>query len=134
MFAGVAIGPVVGGLLIRWTGTILPVTYFASILHGVYMILALLILPESLTRAKARSASLRRKQEKLNHASGGCALGPLKGIARFISPLVVLLPEHSSDANQLERTGSDWSLFSIAIAYGLVASVLVGPATIYFWH
>ncbi|KAF8557288.1 hypothetical protein OG21DRAFT_346775 [Imleria badia] len=64
LFMGVAVGPALGGLLIRSTGTILSVFYFACVLHGVYTILVLLILPEPLTHAKARGARLRWRQEK----------------------------------------------------------------------
>lgn len=130
MFTGVAVGPVLGGLLIRSTGTILSVFYFASMLHGLYAILILLILPESLTRARARGARLRRRQERANQAPSGRTLSVLKGITGFFSPLAVLLPEKSLDTNPLKRR-RDWSLFCISIAYGLVTSIMVSSATIY---
>lgn len=128
MYTGVAAGPVLGGLLIRSTGNILSVFYFASILHGVYAILVLFILPESLTRARARGARLRRRQEEANQASGGRALDPFKTIARLLRPLIVLLPDKSS-ANALKQGSKDWNLFLIAIAYGLFTSVMVSVAT-----
>ncbi|KAG8217854.1 hypothetical protein J3R82DRAFT_6020 [Butyriboletus roseoflavus] len=117
-------GLFLGGLLIRSTGTILSVFYFASILHGLYSILILFILPESLTRARARGARLRRRQEKANEVPSGRALGVMKSITRFLSPLVVLLPEQSLDTNPLKRKRRDWSLFCIAIAFGLGTSIL----------
>jgi MFS family permease len=129
MYTGVAVGPALGGLLIRSTGNILSVFYFACILHGIYAIFILLILPESLTRARARGARLRWRQEKAKQASSGRA-GLLKSIAGFFSPLVVLLPEKCS-ANPLKQRGRDWSLFLIAIAYGLSTSIIVSAATIY---
>lgn len=132
MFTGVAVGPVLGGLLIRSTGTILSVFYFASILHGIYAIFILFILPESLTRARARGAHLRREQEKANQAPSGRALGVVKSIAKFFSPLVVLLPENS--LNPLKRRERTWNLFFIAIAYGLNTSVMVSAATVYSRH
>ncbi|KAG6376479.1 hypothetical protein JVT61DRAFT_2472 [Boletus reticuloceps] len=64
MFTGVAVGPAVGGLLIRSTGTMM-----------------------------------------------------------FLDPIVVLLPEQSSNANSLKQR-RDWSLFLIAIASGLVSSIV----------
>lgn len=129
MCTGVAVGPALGGLLIRSTGNMLSVFYFACILQGVYTIFILLILPESLTRARTRGARLRRRQEKANQTSSGRS-GLLKSVTRFLSPLVVLLPEKSS-ANPLGQRRGDWSLFFIAIAYGLSTSVMVSAATIY---
>ncbi|KAF8136749.1 MFS general substrate transporter [Boletus edulis] len=121
MFTGVAVGPAVGGLLIRSTGTMMSVFYFASILHVAYAVFILFILPESLTRARMRGARLRRRQEQTNQASSGRAPDVLKAAARFLDPIVVLLPEQSSDANSLKQR-RDWSLFFIAIASGLVMS------------
>ena len=127
-----AVGPVIGGLLIHTTGTIMSAFYFAFTLHGIYTIFILFLLPESLTRARARSARLRRTQEKADQVSGNRVLGVLKTSTRFFSPLVVLLPEKSSDANLLKRRSRDWNLFFIAIAYGLVTSIIVSTALIHF--
>jgi len=100
----------------------------------IYATFILFILPESLTRARARGAHLRRKQEKANQAPSGRALGVVKSIARLFSPFVILLPEHSLDANPLKRRGRDCNLFFIAIAYGLITSVTVSAATVYSRH
>lgn len=125
MFTGVAVGPALGGLLIRSTGTILSVFYLACILHGTYTILVLLILPESLTRARERGARLRRTREMANQSSSGRVLNLLKYPTRFLSPLVALFPEQSLDAKPLKPRRKDWSLFFIALAYGLVTSAIV---------
>lgn len=131
MFTGVAVGPALAGLLIRSTGTLLSAFYFATILHGIYTILLLLALPEPLTRARARSARLRRRQGKANQASGGRAGALLKNITGFFSSLVVLLPEKSLDASSVKQGGRDWSLCFLVIAYALVTGILVRAVMIY---
>ncbi|KAH0827047.1 major facilitator superfamily domain-containing protein [Lanmaoa asiatica] len=123
-FAGIAVGPILGGILMRFTGNILSVFYFASILHGAKTILILFVLPESLTRARARGARMRRKEEKANQASSGGALGVHKSITKLFDSLVVLLPDRPLDANPLKQGRRDWNLFFIAIACGFVTTIL----------
>ncbi|KAF8843573.1 MFS general substrate transporter [Paxillus ammoniavirescens] len=122
MFAGVAIGPVVGGILIRLTGTTLSVFYLATVLHSLYILLAIFVLPESLTQARGRAARLRHK--KVNHADSSRALRIFKGATNFLTPLVVLLPEHILAGNPLKRSRGDWSLSLIAVCYGLVTTII----------
>ncbi|KAG9318828.1 major facilitator superfamily domain-containing protein [Chiua virens] len=124
LFVGEAIGPVLAGLLIRTTGTVLSAIYFVFILQGIFAMITLLILPESLTRARARGARRQWRKENMNKVHGGGTLDVRKGTSAFLSPLLVLLPERASDANPLERKGRDWSLLCIAIAYGLFESLI----------
>ncbi|KAG9315966.1 hypothetical protein JVU11DRAFT_3621 [Chiua virens] len=70
-YIGEAAGPFLGGLLIRSTGSILSVFYFVAISYGLYAIAILLILPESLTRARIRGARLRRRKVLANKAPSG---------------------------------------------------------------
>ena len=128
---GVALGPVLGGLLIHSTGNLLTVFYFACALHGISSIIVLFILPESLTPARARGARLRRSQEKVNQVSSDRVPGVLKSGAKFFSPLAVFLPKQSSDAHPYMRKRY-WSLLFIAIAYGLNTSIIVSTALTYF--
>ncbi|KIJ16785.1 hypothetical protein PAXINDRAFT_74219 [Paxillus involutus ATCC 200175] len=122
MFTGVAIGPVVGGILIRMTGNTLSVFYFATVLQSLYILLAIFVLPESLTQARGRAARMRHK--KVNHAGSSRALRIFKGATNFLTPLVVLLPEHILAGNPLKRSRGDWSLFLIAVSYGLVTTII----------
>ncbi|KAG9318823.1 major facilitator superfamily domain-containing protein [Chiua virens] len=124
VFFGGAVGPILGGLIIRLTGSLLSVFYFVCLLHMFYSTAVLLILPESLTRARARGARLRRKQYKANQVSNGLILDVLKRTTSFLSPLTVLLPERASDTDPLKRNGKDWSLFCIAVPYGLILGLL----------
>ncbi|KAF9218282.1 MFS general substrate transporter [Gyrodon lividus] len=124
MFTGVAVGPIVGGILMRLTGTTLSVFYLATVLHTIYALLAIFVLPESLTRARARCARLRHKKEKANGVNNGRALRVFKGATNFLTPLAVLLPERILDGNPLKRPKGDWSLFFTAVGYGLNTTIL----------
>ncbi|KAF9246164.1 major facilitator superfamily domain-containing protein [Melanogaster broomeanus] len=123
MFTGVAVGPIIGGILIRLTGNTLSVFYLATALHAIYTLLAFFVLPESLTRARARGAHLRHNKEMANRVDSGRALRVYKGATNFLTPLIVLLPERILDGNPLKRSRRDWSLFLIAASYGLNTTV-----------
>ncbi|KAH7889409.1 major facilitator superfamily domain-containing protein [Phlebopus sp. FC_14] len=124
MFTGVALGPIIGGILIRVTGSTLSVFYLATVLHSLYAILCILVLPESLTRARARATRLRHKKHSAGRENLSRTLRVVKSTANFIRPLTVLLPEVTVDGNPLKRPRRDWSLFLIAISYGLISSFL----------
>ncbi|KIK98704.1 hypothetical protein PAXRUDRAFT_9354 [Paxillus rubicundulus Ve08.2h10] len=121
MFTGVAIGPIVGGVLIRLTGTTMSVFYLATVLHSLYIFLAIFVLPESLTQARGRGARLRHR--KVNRADSNRTSRIFKGATNFLTPLVVLLPEHILAGNPLKRSKGDWSLFLIAVCCGLVTTI-----------
>lgn len=65
MFAGIAIGPALGGLLIRATGSILTPFYIGVVLHSVYFLLAVGVFPESLSKGRQYAARRRHADEKL---------------------------------------------------------------------
>ena len=66
LFCGMALGPTLGGLLISRTNNILSVFYAAATLHATYALLALFVVPESLTkeRAKANAEQARQRAEQ----------------------------------------------------------------------
>ncbi|KAG0699659.1 major facilitator superfamily domain-containing protein [Suillus ampliporus] len=126
MFSGVALGPVIGGILIRVTGSALSTFYLAATLHALYAAYMFLIVPESQTKARAMAAH-KRQQEALGRQNDGIsrATAVLKSVVRFFSPLAVLLPERVIvDGNPLKRPKRDWSLCLIAASYGFTMSLM----------
>jgi MFS family permease len=126
MFAGVALGPVIGGILIRVTGSALSTFYLAAAVHALYATSMFLIIPESQTKARASGAQQRR-QASLDRRNDSTlrAASALKSAMRFFSPLAVLLPERVSvDGNPLKRSKRDWSLCLIAASYGFTTSLM----------
>lgn len=126
MFVGVALGPVIGGILIRATGSILSTFYLAAAVHALYAAFTFMIIPESQTKARASGAQQRR-QVSLDRRNDRTmrATSVLKSAMRFLSPLAVLLPERISvDGSPLKRSKRDWSLCFIAASYGFTMSLM----------
>lgn len=116
-FFGVALGPVIGGVLIRATGSTLSTFYLSATVHALYAASMFLIVPESQTKARALGAQ-KRRQASLERRNSD-AVSILKSAMRFLSPLAVLLPERISvKGNPLKRSKRDWSLCFIVASYG----------------
>lgn len=126
MFIGVGLGPVIGGILIRATGSTLSTFYLAATAHALHAAFMFMIIPESQTKARAFGVQ-KRRQASLERRNDG-TLRPasvLKSAMWFFSPLAVLLPERISvDGNPLKRSKRDWSLCFIAASYGFTMSLL----------
>ncbi|KAG1891162.1 MFS general substrate transporter [Suillus subluteus] len=126
MFVGVALGPVIGGILIRATGSTLSTFYLAATVHALHAASMFLIIPESQTKARAFGAQ-KRRQASLERRNDGTlrVASVLKGAMMFFSPLAVLLPEPISvGGNPLKRSKRDWSLCLIAASYGFTMSLM----------
>jgi MFS family permease len=128
-FSGVALGPVIGGVLIRATGSALSPFYLAATVHTLYAMYIFLIVPESQTKARAMGARQRRRislERRHNDLSRVRMI--LKSTIGFLSPLAVLLPERVIvGGNPLKRSKRDWSLCLITASYGIAMSLVVGP-------
>ncbi|KAI6023827.1 hypothetical protein PISMIDRAFT_428789 [Pisolithus microcarpus 441] len=123
-FMGFAVGPLLGGFLIHLTGSTLSVFFMSLLLHSVYALVLLFVLPESLTKAKARAARLRYNQEKEQNSNISTLRRVFNEATRFLSALAVLLPRDVIDANPLKRPKKDWNLFLLAISYALATSLI----------
>ncbi|KAK7693782.1 hypothetical protein QCA50_003354 [Cerrena zonata] len=120
MFFGTALGPTLGGVLIKYTGNLVVVWYLSLSIHVLYACMVWFVIPESLTKGKM-SESKRLYQEDLN-ASGTRPVSWMKRIFGFLAPLnVFLVQPKDANGNPLKRKGfmSKWNLPLIAISYGL---------------
>lgn len=129
MFCGAAFGPIVGGILIKATGSALSPFYLAATVHVLYAAYLLFIVPESQTKARAKGARQRR-QTSLERRHDGLSRVRviLKSAIYFLSPLTVLLPERVIvGGNPLKRPKRDWTLCFIAASYGIAMSLMVRP-------
>lgn len=132
LFCGMALGPTLGGLLISSTNNLLSVFYAAAALHATYALLALFVVPESLTKEKARAngEQARQRAERDREARSAedrkpaTVLDKILRVIRpaffFLKPLAVIMP------HKIEGTRRrDWNLTLLAISYGLVTLLLV---------
>ncbi|GAA6008282.1 hypothetical protein JCM10207_000068 [Rhodosporidiobolus poonsookiae] len=131
MFGGIALGPVLGSLLISSSPTRDPLVpfYVALGLHASYCALALCFLPESLDKERMRSARERHQQEK-DQATETRRLERELGVARplwrrvaqaagrpfaFLEPVAMLLPRappplagEEGEDDEDARTNIEW--------------------------
>lgn len=128
LFTGVAIGPLLGGLLIRFTGSFIIVFYISAIIHLTYAFLVWFVIPESLSRAEMLDARARHKvviEEYLAaHAHGG-VLAFFKRMFSFLTPLSIFLPVRVDSGKPGKGQKRDWSLLFIVLSYGFVISLMV---------
>jgi MFS family permease len=130
MFTGIALGPTLGGLLIRATHDVLSVFYGSTIIHFIYAIFAWIIIPESLSQFQMLASRVRHQEQlrELKEAREGVTVGVLVRIKRlfgFLSPLTVFMPAHTKEHNPLKEHKKDWNLTLVAAAYGLTIMIMV---------
>ncbi|KAH9857150.1 MFS general substrate transporter [Lenzites betulinus] len=126
LFTGMAVGPTLGGLVIRFTGNFISVFYVAAALHIVYAILIWFVVPESLHKRDREAARIRYKVEEEEyvaaHAHGG-VLVLLKRLFAFLTPLFLFLPTQVSEGGSPKRKRRDWTLFLLICAYACTVSL-----------
>nr|VWO98059.1 Calcium dependent mitochondrial carrier protein [Ganoderma boninense] len=127
LFTGVAIGPVLGGLLIRFTGSFIVVFFISAIIHVIYALLVWFVIPESLSKADMLGARARYKVANEEyfaaHAHGG-ALVFFKRMFSFLTPLAIFLPVRVDGGKPSMGRKRDWNLLLIVMSYGFVISLL----------
>jgi MFS family permease len=130
MFAGIAIGPTLGGLLIHVTGQVISVFYAATAIHLLYAILVWTLIPESLTSSKMAASRRKHAVEMQGEITGApvavSILVRIKRIFKFLSPLAVFVPDKvGKGRNILHSQKRDWSLSLLAASYGFTMLILV---------
>ncbi|KAF9479281.1 MFS general substrate transporter [Pholiota conissans] len=131
LFTGMAIGPTVGSLLIRFTGQTLSVFYAALAIHIIYTFFVFGIIPESLTKKRMNQAKAKYASELLsvaqereqNHAVG--LLVRSRKLFAFLSPLTIFMPEEKDAVvNPLKAPKKDWNLTLMALGYAITITVM----------
>lgn len=125
LFAGMGLGPSVGAVLIRYTGKVLSVFYFATSVHFANCIFIMTVIPESLTqkkmllsRAKYAQDLKDSTQDLGSNSSAFKFLNKFKILFSFLSPLSIFLPAQTESRNPLRKKSRDWSLTLLVISYG----------------
>lgn len=130
-FTGLGLGPTVGGLIVRYTGSPLSVFYISSAFHLLLLAFIWLVIPESLTesqRAKARQQYEESIAKGKRDAIDTPVLYRFKRIFGFLSPLTVLwmAPEGAVGNPLKAKSGrGDWSLVLMAASSGFAMLLLV---------
>ncbi|KAI0664635.1 major facilitator superfamily domain-containing protein [Cubamyces menziesii] len=129
LFTGTAIGPTLGGLVIRLSGSFISVFFIAGALHLLYALLIWFVVPESLSAQEMRAARARQREEeeeyRAAHAHGGARVW-LKRMFAFLTPLLLFVPVRLDEpAGSPAKAGKrDWSLGLVVAAYGFTISLM----------
>ena len=128
LFTGMALGPTIGSLLIRFTGQVLSVFYLGGCLHLLYACLVWLIMPESLTKghmelAKTKYAdSLRAASPDPDDGLVARFIRNAQRLFFFLRPLAILGPIGDVNGNARKK---DWNLTLVVAAYGCTVALMV---------
>lgn len=130
LFAGVALGPLLAGYLVKWTGTIVVVFYYALGAHLFFAMFVLLIVPESLTKQRQSAA-----REKADFVSDSVTPSSRKDEPRsiysrlggynFLAPLKVLWPTGTGSSGAVRK-----NLVMLAAVDTIMFGVAMGSMTV----
>ena len=128
LFSGMALGPTLGGLLIRYTGNLLVPFYFATSMHLFYAFFLWVIVPESLSRDKMddarKSHALKLDRQRITDLSRPI-VAKFKFLFSSLSPLKLFLSPPLRKGGNPSRPKRDWNLLFIALSYGGTMTLMV---------
>lgn len=118
-----AIGPAFGGLLIRESGDLLTVFYYAFSNHFIYACMIWFIIPESQAPTQLARAKAAYNRSKAQARGGISSL--FVYLALFLAPLKLFAPVTVATGDNPLKRRKDWSLTLLATAHGLVTMLVV---------
>jgi MFS family permease len=123
MFTGIAVGPILGGLIIRASGNIMTIFYVAFVCHLGFIVFITSFVPESLSRDRQIAARQRLRAEMAKHPRR--AWTTITNIANIIKPLSILFPPRDR-TSEITRT----NLVLLAVVDTVVFGVTLGSASL----
>lgn len=118
-----AIGPAFGGLLIRQSGGLLIVFYYAFANHFLFACMIWFVIPESLAPTQLSRAKAAWNKTKAQISSG--IGGLLAHLTSFLTPLKLFAPVTVTTGDNPLKRRKDWNLTLMAAAHGLVVMLMV---------
>jgi len=134
LFAGLAIGPLFAGYLMKWAGTILVAFYFTVGCHLFFIVFLITLIPESVSKDRQSHAQEKHriKKEETQEESWWSTI---KNYNLF-EPLWILRPKGPGTSNALRRNLSllasiDTIMFGVAM--GAMGIILIYPQYVFGW-
>ncbi|KAK4696925.1 hypothetical protein P7C71_g1073, partial [Lecanoromycetidae sp. Uapishka_2] len=128
LFAGIALGPILAGYVVKATGEILTVFYIVLGMHTAFCLFILLVVPESLSKERQLKARERKKGENDNSGVSQTWLSRsakvLKG-GNLLAPLAILWPTEPGTNPDVRH-----NLALLAAVDGTMFGVAMGSMTI----
>lgn len=124
LFGGIALGPVIGGYIIKASGHIGTIFYVTLTCHSIFFLFIVFVLPESLSKARQQAA---RAKKSLAEDSEGSAVQTSSNNWRSIlksynifAPLTILYPTGEGSSSALRRNlvllaSVDTGMFGVAM-------------------
>jgi MFS family permease len=123
MFLGIAVGPILGGLIIKASGNIMTIFYVAFVCHLGFIVFITSFVPESLSRSRQIAARERHRAELLKHPRRPWTT--IADLANIFKPLSILFPSRDQTPD-ITRT----NLVLLAAVDTVVFGVTLGSASI----
>ncbi|KAK6504291.1 hypothetical protein TWF506_002495 [Arthrobotrys conoides] len=136
LFLGIAIGPAIGGLAIEKTDDIAVVFYGVIIVHVIFVLYVLFILPESLSKEKMDLANEKYVEESRKSAGSASWLGSVMKVVNVFKPLNVLWPEEGGNLTKLRTNmillaAIDFIMFGVG--FGSITVILLYSKVEFHW-
>lgn len=139
LFAGIALGPILAGYIVKATGKLLAPFYIALSLHAGFFLFLLLVVPESLT--KERQLAAREKKRSMGYGESAASdwfptLTSIVKNGNLFAPLAVLWPTGPGTNRAVRRNlvliaAVDTTMFGVAM--GSMTVVLLYSEYIFGW-
>jgi hypothetical protein len=103
LFTGIALGPIISGFIVKYTGSLISIFYIVLGCHSVFLFSLLFIIPESLTKARQQIARDRYKEKQASEAH--LNLKWYNHVWRYnpLAPLKVLYPTGPGSSRRVRR-------------------------------
>ncbi|KAL8937690.1 MAG: hypothetical protein Q9211_003555, partial [Gyalolechia sp. 1 TL-2023] len=128
LFTGIALGPLVGGYLVKWTGTLVSVFYCAVVAHTFFALFVLLVVPESLTKERQLAARAKAdvgEDDGNYHQSWTTQGKSLLRKSNILAPLKTLWPSGPGSSSAVRR-----NLVTLAAVDTIMFGVAMGSMTV----
>lgn len=121
LFGGIALGPILGGYIVKASGKIITIFYVTLACHCIFFLFLAFLLPESLTRQRQVAAREYYTRVVLGHSRTWVSYihSRLKG-SNLLGPLSILYPTGAGSSHALRRNlmllaAVDTAMFGVAM-------------------
>ena len=127
LFTGIAIGPIIAGYIVKWTGKIVTVFYILGAVHVAFMLFVGFVVPESLSEKRRAVAKDKHEAMQAEKDPNRDWINTLRSL-NVLEPLHILRPKGPGSSKALRRNllvlaAVDTIVFGVAM--GSMAVVLI---------
>ena len=135
LFSGIALGPVLAGLVIKATGKIINVFYIALVFHFCFLLFMAFVIPESLSKERQKVAREKHAIITEGQTSTRSWISGPDGLNIF-APLAILYPTSEGSNRAVRRNliflaAVDTTMFGVAM--GSITVVLIYSSYMFGW-